>query len=39
VFLEDYMQARERWLEGAPVLFPRGTYWLRRFAYVAVAET
>jgi hypothetical protein len=38
-FVEDYMLARERWREGVVVVFPRGTYWLRRFAYVAVADT
>jgi REP element-mobilizing transposase RayT len=38
-FVEDYVHARERWREGAPVAFPPGTYWLRRFAYVPVAKT
>jgi REP element-mobilizing transposase RayT len=37
-FLEDYVQARERWRDGTLVVFPRGTYWLRRFAYVPVAD-
>jgi hypothetical protein len=37
--VEDYVHARARWQEGAPVAFPPGTYWLRRFAYVSVAET
>jgi hypothetical protein len=34
-----YTNARERWRAGTPVLFPPGTYWLRRFAQVPVAET
>jgi hypothetical protein len=38
-FVIEYACARERWREGAPVAFPPGTYWLRRFAYVPVAET
>jgi putative transposase len=38
-FAEDYVRARERGRAGAPVAFPPGTYWLRRFAYVPVAET
>lgn len=38
-FLEDYACARECWRAGAPVVFPPGTYWLRRFAYVPVADT
>jgi hypothetical protein len=38
-FVEDYVRAREQWRDGAPVAFPPGTYWLRRFAYVSVAET
>jgi REP element-mobilizing transposase RayT len=37
-FLIDYVHAREQWREGGPVTFPPGTYWLRRFAYVPVAE-
>jgi REP element-mobilizing transposase RayT len=37
-FVEDYVHARARWREGAPVAFPPGTYWLRRFAYVPVVE-
>lgn len=35
-FLEDYRSARRDWLAGARVHFPIGTYWLRRFASVAV---
>ena len=38
-FVEDYTHARERWRDGAPIAFPPGTSWLRRFAYVSVAET
>ena len=34
----DYVTARDRWRQGEPTLFPPGTYWLRRFAYVPVAE-
>jgi REP element-mobilizing transposase RayT len=37
-FVEGYARARESWRAGAPVVFPPGTYWLRRFAYVPVAE-
>ncbi len=33
-----YRQARALWLKGAQVLFPAGTYWLRRFANVTVAQ-
>jgi hypothetical protein len=38
-FIVAYTNARERWRAGTPVLFPPGTYWLRRFAQVPVAET
>ena len=38
VFVEDYAQARDAWREGIVVPFPPGTYWLRRFANVVVAE-
>src|ERR1043166_3024802 len=38
-FVEGYLLARERWRDGIPVVFPPGTYWLRRFAQVAVIET
>jgi hypothetical protein len=37
-FIVTYTNARERWRAGTPVLFPPGTYWLRRFAQVPVAE-
>jgi len=33
-----YAAARERWLAGERAVFPAGTYWLRRFAGVAVAQ-
>ena len=36
-FLVDYAVARDAWRGGAPVTFPWGTYWLQRFAGVAVA--
>jgi hypothetical protein len=29
-----YREARRCWLAGEPVVFPAGTYWLRRFANV-----
>jgi hypothetical protein len=35
----EYMRARERWRDGAAAVFPRGTYWLQRFASVPVVET
>jgi hypothetical protein len=38
-FIKDYLLARDAWREGAVVAFPPGTYWLRRFANVIVAET
>jgi hypothetical protein len=37
-FVEAYTTARAAWREGAPAVFPPGTYWLGRFAQVAVAE-
>jgi hypothetical protein len=36
VFVAAYTCAREAWRAGAAVMFPPGTYWLRRFAPVAV---
>ena len=33
----EYARARARWLAGEEVVFPAGTYWLRRFAGVKVA--
>jgi len=38
-FIEDYVLARDAWREGSRAVFPRGTYWLRRFANVVVGET
>jgi putative transposase len=38
-FVTAYAMAREAWREGIAAMFPQGTYWLRRFAGVAVAET
>jgi hypothetical protein len=40
-FVREYMAARAQWRDGVQVVFPSGTYWLRRFAYVPVpvAET
>jgi putative transposase len=38
-FLHDYATARGRWLKGAPVVFPPGTYWLARRAAVPVAPS
>jgi putative transposase len=37
-FVQAYMSARAAWQEGLPATFPSGTYWLRRFANVAVAD-
>lgn len=36
-FLAAYRQARTLWRAGLPTVFPIGTYWLRRFAYVPIA--
>jgi putative transposase len=38
VFANEYASARERWRDGAAVVFPAGTYWLQRFASVPVLE-
>lgn len=38
VFIEQYVRARDALREGIPIPFPPGTYWLRRFANVPVAE-
>jgi putative transposase len=38
-FIKAYVRAREVWREGGLVEFPAGTYWLRRFANVVVADT
>ncbi|HEY0710868.1 MAG TPA: hypothetical protein VGG33_28950 [Polyangia bacterium] len=37
-FRAAYAAAREIWLEGGEVLFPSGTWWLRRFAAVPCCE-
>jgi REP element-mobilizing transposase RayT len=37
-FLDAYRAARAAWLAGLTVVFPAGTYWLRRFARVPVSE-
>jgi hypothetical protein len=37
VFLVDYAVARAGWQDGEAVMFPIGTYWLRRFANVPIA--
>ncbi|MEQ1729092.1 MAG: hypothetical protein ABL982_12005, partial [Vicinamibacterales bacterium] len=36
-FEDAYRTARLLWLAGFAVVFPPGTYWLRRFAGVPVA--
>ncbi len=37
-FVDAYRAARKLWLAGLAVIFPRGTYWLRRFARIQVAD-
>ena len=37
-FLAAYREARERWIAGNTIPFPIGTYWLRRFANVPIAD-
>ncbi len=37
-FIAAYRRARQALLAGAPVPFPPGTYWLRRFFGVEVAS-
>lgn len=37
-FLQAYREAWVQWREGLPATFPAGTYWLRRFANVPIAE-
>jgi len=39
VFLEAYRRARVRWLSGLTTVFPAGTYWLSRFAYVPLEQS
>jgi len=34
----EYAAARELLLAGSPAVFPRGTYWMKHFAGVVVAE-
>ncbi len=38
-FVLEYTKARAHWRDGIATVFPPGTYWLRRFASVAVIET
>jgi putative transposase len=38
VFIAAYRAARELWLVGKDAVFPAGTYWLGRFAGVAVSK-
>lgn len=35
-FQYAYRRAREQWLAGLAAVFPAGTYWLSRFAHVAI---
>jgi hypothetical protein len=37
-FVDVYTMACAAWREGIPAMFRPGTYWLGRFAQVAVAE-
>ena len=37
IFGDAYKRARVGWLAGLDVVFPPGTYWLRRFAAVPIA--
>jgi len=37
-FQRDYQRARSALLEGNPIPFPAGTYWMRRFAGVEVCS-
>jgi REP element-mobilizing transposase RayT len=37
-FVTAYAAARASWQQGDPAVFPPGTYWLRLFANVIVAE-
>ena len=39
VFLNEYAEARRALLAGTPIPFPIGTYWLRRFVGVPIAES
>jgi len=37
-FINAYRKARKLWLAGLEAIFPAGTFWLRRFAAVQVAN-
>jgi putative transposase len=37
-FLGAYRRARVRWLGGLTTIFPAGTYWLSRFAFVSIEQ-
>jgi REP element-mobilizing transposase RayT len=37
-FVAAYRVARKLWLAGMAAIFPRGTYWLSRFARIQVAD-
>jgi putative transposase len=37
-FRSDYANRRAAWLEGADVVFPSGTWWLRKFAMVKCTD-
>ena len=37
-FIDAYTDAHETWQTGVTATFPPGTYWLRRFAHVPVAD-
>jgi putative transposase len=37
-FLVAYREARACWIASAPIPFPVGTYWLRRFAGVPLVS-
>ena len=37
-FIDAYREARMRWATNRDTSFPPGTYWLRRFANVAIAS-
>ena len=38
IFVAAYRKARELWLDGVAAVFPAGTYWLKRFANITIAE-
>src|SRR5262249_30750621 len=39
LFVHSHRTARRDWLAGKDVVFPAGTFWLRRYANVKVAPT